>query len=95
VLERAAAGDDAKGITLYLLGVAYSRAKNFPKAVAALERGAAKSPDDVNIYRELGYAYEVSKQYAKALAAYEKGLALAPADTDFKEAVERVRPYAK
>jgi len=29
------------------------------------------------------------------LAAYEKGLSLAPADTDFKEAAERVRPFAK
>ena len=95
VLERAAAGDDAKGVTLYLLGVAHSRSKNFPKAIAALERAAAKTPEDVNIYRELGYAYEVSKQYAKALAAYEKGLSLAPADADFKESAERVRPFAK
>jgi tetratricopeptide (TPR) repeat protein len=95
VLETVASGANAQGPTLYLLGVAYSRAKNFPKATAALERAAAKSPDDVNVYRELGYAYEVSKQYAKALAAYQKGAQLAPDDTDFKEAVERVRPFAK
>lgn len=95
VLERAAAGADAKGVTLYLLGVANSRAKNFPKAIAALERAAAKTPDDVNVYRELGYAYEVSKLYAKALATYEKGAQLAPADTDFKESADRVRPFAK
>jgi tetratricopeptide (TPR) repeat protein len=94
-LERAVLGDDAKGVTLYLLGVAHSRAKNFPKAIAALESAANKTPGDVNIYRELGYAYEVSKQYAKALAAYEKGANLAPADTDFKESIERVRPFAK
>jgi cytochrome c-type biogenesis protein CcmH/NrfG len=49
----------------------------------------------VNIYRELGYAYEVSKQYSKALAAYQKGVQLAPDDADFKESVERVRPFAK
>jgi tetratricopeptide (TPR) repeat protein len=95
VLERAAAGADAKGVTLYLLGVANSRAKNFPKAINALERAAAKTPDDVNVYRELGYAYEVSKLYAKALATYEKGAQLAPADTDFKESADRVRPFAK
>lgn len=95
VLERAAAGDQAKGPAIYLLGVAYSRAENYPKAIAALERAAAKTPDDVNIYRELGYAYEVSKQYAKALAAYQKGAALAPADTNFKESIERVQPFAK
>lgn len=95
VLERATAGDQAKGPVLYLLGVAYSRAENFPKAIAALERAAALTPDDVNIYRQLGYAYEVSKQYAKALAAYQKGAALAPADTNFKESIERVQPFAK
>jgi tetratricopeptide (TPR) repeat protein len=94
-LERAVVGNDAKGVTFYLLGVAYSRAKNFPKAIAALESAAPKSPGDVNVYRELGYAYEVSKQYARALAAYQKGANLAPADTDFKESIERVRPFAK
>lgn len=94
-LERAAAGDQAKGPAIYLLGVAYSRAENYPKAIAALERAAAKTPDDVNVYRELGYAYEVSKLYAKALAAYQKGAQLAPADTNFKESIERVQPFAQ
>ena len=94
-LERATAGADANGITFYLLGVAHSRATNFPKAIAALETAAKKSPDDVNVYRELGYAYEVSKQYAKALGAYQKGAALAPGDADFKESIERVKPFAK
>jgi tetratricopeptide (TPR) repeat protein len=94
-LERATLEPDAKGVTFYLLGIAQSRAKNFPKAIAALQTAAQKSPDDVNVYRELGYAYEITKQYAKALAVYQKGLSLAPADTDFKEAAERVRPFAK
>lgn len=94
-LERAAAGTDATGVTFYLLGVAHSRANNFPKAIAALQTAATKSPEDVNVYRELGYAYEVSKQYAKALAAYQKGASLAPGDTDFKESIERVKPFAK
>ena len=95
VLERAGANPNAQDGTLYLLGVAHSRAKNFPKAIVAFERAATKKPDNVNIYRELGYAYEVSKQYAKALAAYQKGAELAPDDDDFKESVERVRPFAK
>src|SRR5215213_1674681 len=94
-LERATTAQDASGVTFYLLGVAYSRATNFPKAIAALETAAKKSPDDVNVYRELGYAFEVTKQYAKALAAYQKGAALAPADADFKESIERVKPFAK
>lgn len=94
-LERAVLGSDAKGVTFYLLGIAHSRAKNFPKAIVALQSAAAKTPTDVNIYRELGYAYEVSKQYSKALAAYQKGADLAPADADFKESIERVRPFAK
>lgn len=95
VLERATSGPNAKGLTLYLLGFAYSRAKSFPKAVTALERAAQLTTDDPNIYRELGYAYEIQKQYAKALAAYEKGAELAPSDAYFKESVERVRPFAK
>ena len=94
-LERATTGPDATGVTFYLLGVAHSRATNFPKAIAALETAAKKSPDDVNIYRELGYAFEVTKQYAKALAAYQKGAALAPSDPDLKESIERVKPFAK
>jgi tetratricopeptide (TPR) repeat protein len=94
-LERASTGGDATGVTLYLLGVAHSRATNFPKAILALEAAAKKSPDDVNVYRELGYAYEVTKQYVKALSAYQKGAALAPGDSDFKESIERVKPFAK
>jgi tetratricopeptide (TPR) repeat protein len=94
-LERASTATDATGVTFYLLGVAHSRATNFPKAIAALETAAKKSPDDVNIYRELGYAYEVTKQYAKALGAYQKGAALAPGETDLKESIERVKPFAR
>ncbi len=75
--------------------MAHSRASAFPKAIVALETAAKKSPDDVNVYRELGYAYEVTKLYAKALGAYQKGAALAPGDTDFKESIERVKPFAK
>jgi tetratricopeptide (TPR) repeat protein len=93
-LERAAANPNASGTTLYLFGLANSRANNFPKAVAALERALAKSPADVNIYRELGYDYEKTKQYAKAFSLYQKALETAPNDADFKEALERVRPFA-
>lgn len=94
-LERASAAADASGVTFYLLGVAHSRAGAIPKAIAALETAAKKSPEDVNVYRELGYAYEVSKQYAKALGAYQRGAELAPSDSDFKESIERVKPFAK
>ena len=94
ILEKVA-NENASGITLYLLGLSYSRANNFPKAIAALERAIAKTPNDVNSYRELGYDYEKTKQYGKAFATYEKALKVAPDDTDFKEALERVRPFAK
>ena len=94
-LERATTAPDATGVTFYLLGVAHSRATNFPKAIAALETATRKTPDDVNVYRELGYAFEVTKQYTKALAAYQRGAALAPGDPDFKESIERVKPFAK
>jgi len=89
------AGPNAKPVTLYLLGVAHSRANNFPKAIAAFERANAKAPEDMNVYRELGYAYEKTKQYAKAFALYEKAAAAAPNDPDFKESLERVRPAVK
>jgi len=95
VLEKAAATDNVSGITLYLLGLSYSRANNFPKAIAALERAVAKTPNDVNSYRELGYDYEKTKQYPKAFATYQKALTVAPDDADFKEALERMRPFAK
>lgn len=94
-LERVGAGEAAQGSTLYLLGFAHTQAKSHAKAVAALERAAAKTPDDANVYRILGYNYEVLKQYAKALAAYERGAQLLPDDAYFKEASERVRPFAK
>ena len=94
-LERAGANESASGTTLYLLGVAQSRADNFPKAIAALERALAKSPEDMNVYRELGYDYEKTKQYAKAFKLYEKALTISPNDPDFKESLERVRPFAK
>ncbi|MEK6335174.1 MAG: tetratricopeptide repeat protein [Acidobacteriota bacterium] len=93
-LERAAANQNASATTLYLYGLANSRANNFPKAIAALERAVAKAPADLNAYRELGYDYEKTKQYAKAFALYQKALETAPADADFKEALERVRPFA-
>jgi tetratricopeptide (TPR) repeat protein len=93
-LEKVAT-DNASGVTLYLLGLSYSRANNFPKAIAALERAVAKTPNDVNSYRELGYDYEKTKQYAKAFATYDKALKVAPDDADLKEALERMRPFAK
>src|ERR1043166_5352522 len=89
------ASDNASGITLYLLGLSYSRANNFPKAIAALERAVAKTPNDVNSYRELGYDSEKTQQYPKAFATYQKALTIAPDDADFKEALERMRPFAK
>jgi len=49
----------------------------------------------VNSYRELGYDYEKTKQYPKAFATYQKALTVAPDDADFKEALERMRPFAK
>ena len=94
-LERTAASDAATGVTLYLFGLAHSRANNFPKAITALERALAKSPSDVSVYRELGYDYEKTKQYPKAFALYQKALEVAPNDADFKESVERLRPFAK
>jgi tetratricopeptide (TPR) repeat protein len=94
-LEKTAASENATGVTLYLLGLAHSRANNFPRAIVALERALTKSPNDANVYRELGYDYEKMKQYPKAFALYQKALEVAPNDADFKESLERLRPFAK
>lgn len=95
IFEKAAAGADADGSLLYLLGFAYSRAKNFPRAISALERAAQKTPDQINIYRELGYDYESSRQFAKALVTYQKAARLAPEDVDLQAAIKRVKPPVK
>ena len=95
VLTQASQGDSPESATaLYLLGVAHSRARAYPRAITALEAAARRSPNDANIQRELGYAYEVTRQFARALAAYERGAEIAPDDAGFREAVERVRPFA-
>jgi len=94
-LERAAGNPGASGVTLYLLGFAYSRAANFPKAISALERANAKDAANLDVYRELGYDYEKTKQYARAVDVYQRALKVAPDDADFKESLERVRPFAK
>ena len=62
-------GSDAKGVTFYLLGIAQSRAKNFPKAIAALQTASQKSPNDINVYRELGYAVRSDKAICKSLSS--------------------------
>jgi tetratricopeptide (TPR) repeat protein len=95
VLTQASQGDSPESATaLYLLGVAHSRARAYPRAITALEAAARRSPNDANVQRELGYAYEVTRQFARALAAYERGAEIAPDDSGFREAVERVRPFA-
>ena len=48
----------------------------------------------MSVYRELGYDYEKTKQYPKAFGIYQKALEVAPNDADFKESLERVRPFA-
>ena len=96
VLSRHAQEDTTEsGTALYLLGVAYSRSRDYPRAITSLEAAAERNTSDPNIRRELGYAYEVTRQYARSLAAYERGAELAPDDTGLREAVERVRPLVR
>jgi Flp pilus assembly protein TadD len=95
ILETATQNQSVSAVTLYLLGLAYSRSNNFPNAISALERALTKSPTDVNVYRELGYDYEKTRQYKKAFDVYQKALQVAPSDSDFKTSLERVRPFAR
>ncbi len=89
-LEKIVDLPDVKSISLYQLGVSYSRSKNYPKAISPLERAAQMSPNNVNIFRELGFAYESTKQKSQALAAYRKVLELAPNDEPLKKKVEKL-----
>lgn len=97
VLTRASQGAQTpeSATALYLLGVAHSRARAYPRAITALEAAAARTPNDANIQRELGYAYEVTRQSARALAAYQRGAEIAPDDAGFRESIERVRPLVR
>lgn len=81
--------------TLYLLGVAHSRTKNYAQAIRRLEQAAARSADDPSIHAELGYAYEVTRAYPSALKAYRRAAELAPDDMELTSAVARVRPLVK
>jgi len=94
--------DAASGVQGWLkeqqrgFGVRGARVPIVPAAILFdLLNGGDKEWGRYPPYRELGYAYEISKQYGKALGAYQKGSSLAPSDGDFKESIERVRPFAK
>lgn len=81
--------------TLYLLGVAHSRTKNYEQAIRRLEQAAARSADDPSIHAELGFAYEATRSYSAALKAYRRAAELAPDDMELTAAVARVRPLVK
>lgn len=50
--------------------------------LAALEKQAAESPDDPEIWTHLGHAYFDADEHAKAIHAYNKSLELAPGNPD-------------
>ncbi len=56
--------------------------QNKGQNLAALEKQAAESPDDPEIWTHLGHAYFDADEYAKAIHAYSKSLELAPGDAD-------------
>ena len=56
--------------------------QNNGQDLAALEKQAAESPDDPEIWTHLGHAYFDADDYAKAINAYSKSLELAPGNAD-------------
>src|SRR5207249_11080346 len=52
----------------------------YQPAIEALEKLAAKQPNDIRAYPLLGSAYLAKREPVKAVAAYQKNVALAPRD---------------
>jgi len=49
---------------------------------AAIEKQAAETPDDPNVWAHLGNAYFEAENHAKAIDAYKKSLAILPGNPD-------------
>ncbi len=68
--------------TLYNLGLALLRVKQYPAAVTALEQAVTMAPEEHGFLITLGTAYVGAEQPAHARATFEQFLKTAPSDPD-------------
>jgi tetratricopeptide (TPR) repeat protein len=68
--------------TLYNLGLALLRVRDYPAAIAALEEAVAAAPDEHGFLITLGTAYVGGEQPDRARATFERFLEAAPTDAD-------------
>ena len=64
------------------------QSRDYPTAIALLERYTAANPDDDEGLFILGQTYEKTQQKDKAIAAYKQALKINPNFTDAKQALE-------
>lgn len=65
---------------LGLAGTCFYELEEAPRAIAALERAAARAPGNPELQFNLGSVYLQGEQFAKAKDAFERALAADPAD---------------
>lgn len=63
---------------LHNASVLYFRAKDYPKAFAAIERALELYPDRAELYNQLGSLQKHQEQFTQAEASFKKALALCP-----------------
>lgn len=68
--------------TLYNLGLALLRVRDYPEAVGVLDQAVAAAPDEHEFLITLGTAYVGAAQSDRARATFERFLELAPNDAE-------------
>lgn len=68
--------------TLYNLGLALLRVRDYPAAIVTLEQAVAAAPDEHGFLITLGTAYVGAEQPERARATFERFLDAAPTDAD-------------
>jgi|GEM_PF-3080370 len=80
---------DLDGLSQNNKGIAYSRSRQFDKAIEAYEKALQRNPRDAEALYNLGLLYEQGKKdAAKAIEYYKKYLEHAPAGADDRDAVQ-------
>lgn len=81
----ALAPEDARVTTV--LGIAYSKAQRFDKAIPLLEKAAIASPENFNVKYRLGSAYDGIGQPTRALEWFQMALDLRPDEARVHRAI--------